>query len=228
MQRYRNQVEQFWWSTIRRNNNDQQLVQQLLSLCHLVSRCSNFFLPRRSHEDLVEFLKEDVYVDYNPRMYDVLRRNCNHFSNELAQFLLHGKQLWPGWSGMIRSLEAWRLWYTRFVQDMFFFWFLYLKLTLQYYTIILIIHNMQHLFIYVCVTFVCLCRWLVIGSIGAKNGCNMWCWLRPEEVLMQPEWLKDAGSWWYGMVMVWALWAFHSQRIHVWNIYLDWDYFKLL
>eukprot|EP00435_Cladocopium_sp_Y103_P020897 s662_g5.t1 len=47
----------------------------------------------RSHEDLVEFLKEDVYVDYNPRMYDVLRRNCNHFSNELAQFLLHGKQL---------------------------------------------------------------------------------------------------------------------------------------
>ena len=109
-----------------------------------------------------------------------------------------------------------------------FFCFLYLKLTLQYYTIILIIHNMQHLFIYVCVTFVCLCRWLVIGSIGAKNGCNMWCWLRPEEVLMQPEWLKDAGSWWYGMVMVWALWAFHSQRIHVWNIYLDWDYFKLL
>jgi len=47
----------------------------------------------RSYEDLVEFLKEDVYVDYNPRMYDVLRRNCNHFSNELAQFLLHGKQL---------------------------------------------------------------------------------------------------------------------------------------
>ena len=59
-------------------------------------------------------------------------------------------------------------------------------------------------------TFVCLCRWLVIGSIGAKNGCSMWCQLRPEEVLMQPEWLKDAGSWWYGMVMVWALWAFHS------------------
>lgn len=50
----------------------------------------------RSYEDLVEFLKEDVYVDYNPRMYDVLRRNCNHFSNELAQFLLHGKQLLPG------------------------------------------------------------------------------------------------------------------------------------
>ncbi|CAJ1412452.1 unnamed protein product [Effrenium voratum] len=47
----------------------------------------------RTYEDLVEFLKEDVYVDYNPRMYDVLRRNCNHFSNELAQFLLHGKQL---------------------------------------------------------------------------------------------------------------------------------------
>lgn len=44
----------------------------------------------------MEFLKEDVYVDYNPRMYDVLRRNCNHFSNELAQFLLHGKQLRPG------------------------------------------------------------------------------------------------------------------------------------
>ena len=44
----------------------------------------------------MEFLKEDVYVDYNPRMYDVLRRNCNHFSNELAQFLLHGKQLLPG------------------------------------------------------------------------------------------------------------------------------------
>jgi len=47
----------------------------------------------RSHEDLVEFLKEDVYVDYNPKSYDVLRRNCNHFSNELAQFLLHGQQL---------------------------------------------------------------------------------------------------------------------------------------
>ena len=47
----------------------------------------------RTHEDLVEFLKEDVYVDYNPKSYDVLRRNCNHFSNELAQFLLHGKQL---------------------------------------------------------------------------------------------------------------------------------------
>ena len=66
---------------------------KLLIVVVLVTRCSNLFLPRRSHEDLVEFLKEDVYVDYNPRMYDVLRRNCNHFSNELAQFLLHGKQL---------------------------------------------------------------------------------------------------------------------------------------
>ena len=47
----------------------------------------------RTYEDMVEFLKEDLYVDYNPRSYDVLRRNCNHFANELAQFLLHGKQL---------------------------------------------------------------------------------------------------------------------------------------
>ena len=47
----------------------------------------------RTYEDMVEFLKEDIYVDYNPRSYDVLRRNCNHFANELAQFLLHGKQL---------------------------------------------------------------------------------------------------------------------------------------
>jgi len=47
----------------------------------------------RTYEDLVEFLKEDVYVDYNPKSYDILRRNCNHFSNELVQFLLHGKQL---------------------------------------------------------------------------------------------------------------------------------------
>eukprot|EP00440_Ansanella_granifera_P056404 gb/GFBE01061128.1/.p1 GENE.gb/GFBE01061128.1/~~gb/GFBE01061128.1/.p1 ORF type:complete len:925 (+),score=157.38 gb/GFBE01061128.1/:1-2775(+) len=47
----------------------------------------------RTYDELVEFLKEDVYVDYNPKSYDVLRRNCNHFSNELVQFLLHGKQL---------------------------------------------------------------------------------------------------------------------------------------
>ena len=47
----------------------------------------------RTYENMVEFLKEDLYVDYNPRSYDVLRRNCNHFANELAQFLLHGKQL---------------------------------------------------------------------------------------------------------------------------------------
>lgn len=47
----------------------------------------------RTYEELVEFLKEDVYVDYNPKSYDILRRNCNHFSNELVQFLLHGKQL---------------------------------------------------------------------------------------------------------------------------------------
>eukprot|EP00931_Biecheleriopsis_adriatica_P049171 TRINITY_DN28433_c0_g1_i1.p1 TRINITY_DN28433_c0_g1~~TRINITY_DN28433_c0_g1_i1.p1 ORF type:complete len:878 (+),score=179.92 TRINITY_DN28433_c0_g1_i1:44-2677(+) len=47
----------------------------------------------RTYEELLEFLKEEVYVDYNPKSYDVLRRNCNHFSNELAQFLLHGKQL---------------------------------------------------------------------------------------------------------------------------------------
>lgn len=46
----------------------------------------------RSHEDLVKFLKEDVHVHYNPKSYDVLKRNCNHFSNELAQFLL-GRQL---------------------------------------------------------------------------------------------------------------------------------------
>lgn len=47
----------------------------------------------RTYEELLDFLKEDVYVDYNPRSYDVLRRNCNHFSNELIQFLFHGKQL---------------------------------------------------------------------------------------------------------------------------------------
>ncbi|CAE8714967.1 unnamed protein product, partial [Polarella glacialis] len=37
----------------------------------------------RTHDELLEFLKEDVYVDYNPKSYDVLRRNCNHFANEL-------------------------------------------------------------------------------------------------------------------------------------------------
>lgn len=47
----------------------------------------------RTYEELLDFLKEDVYVDYNPKSYDVLHRNCNHFSNELVQFLLHGKQL---------------------------------------------------------------------------------------------------------------------------------------
>uniref|UniRef100_A0A7S1LCW0 EF-hand domain-containing protein n=1 Tax=Alexandrium catenella TaxID=2925 RepID=A0A7S1LCW0_ALECA len=47
----------------------------------------------RTREELLEFLRNDVYIDYNPNSYDVLRRNCNHFSNELAQFLLHGKQI---------------------------------------------------------------------------------------------------------------------------------------
>jgi len=47
----------------------------------------------RTHEELLEFLRNDVYENYNPRSYDVLRRNCNHFSDELLQFLLHGQRL---------------------------------------------------------------------------------------------------------------------------------------
>lgn len=68
----------------------------------------------RSKEEFLEFLRNDVYVEYNPGNYDVLRRNCNHFSDELVQFLLHGKQvpeevlMQPEWARNARFVRTLR------------------------------------------------------------------------------------------------------------------------
>jgi len=68
----------------------------------------------RTQEELIDFIRNDLYVEFNPRSYDVLRRNCNHFSNELVRFLLHGQQipeevlLQPQWArdvGLLQSLR---------------------------------------------------------------------------------------------------------------------------
>jgi len=45
-----------------------------------------------SREDLQDFT-DGLSDQYNPKSYDVLRRNCNHFSNEVLRFLLRGAQL---------------------------------------------------------------------------------------------------------------------------------------
>ena len=55
--------------------------------------------------------------------------------------------------------------------------------------------------------------------------------LRSSSVLGRDEF--DKAGWTAGLDWVknvWLGWAvrYHSQRIHVWNIYLHWDYFKLL
>lgn len=47
----------------------------------------------RTREELLEFIRDDLYSVYNPLGYDILRRNCNHFSEEIVQFLLHGRQI---------------------------------------------------------------------------------------------------------------------------------------
>jgi len=47
----------------------------------------------RTKEELMEFVRNDLLPCYNRHSYDVLTRNCNHFSNEVVQFLLNGKQL---------------------------------------------------------------------------------------------------------------------------------------
>lgn len=67
----------------------------------------------RTKNDLLEFLRSDLFVDYNPRTYDVLKRNCNHFSNEVATFLLQ-KQipdevlLQPDWAKNARLVQTLR------------------------------------------------------------------------------------------------------------------------
>jgi len=68
----------------------------------------------RTREELLEFLRNDLYVDYNSKSYDVLRRNCNHFANEIVQFMLHGKQIpeevlmqpqWARTASLVRALR---------------------------------------------------------------------------------------------------------------------------
>jgi len=47
----------------------------------------------RSREDLIEFVQNDLIPIYNKSSYDVWHHNCNCFTNELSQFLLHGQQI---------------------------------------------------------------------------------------------------------------------------------------
>eukprot|EP00927_Polykrikos_kofoidii_P028801 TRINITY_DN25034_c0_g1_i2.p1 TRINITY_DN25034_c0_g1~~TRINITY_DN25034_c0_g1_i2.p1 ORF type:complete len:625 (-),score=108.58 TRINITY_DN25034_c0_g1_i2:535-2409(-) len=56
-------------------------------------RVERLGLTLRTREELSSFLITDLYSSYSSRNYDVLLHNCNHFSNEVAQFLLRGKQI---------------------------------------------------------------------------------------------------------------------------------------
>jgi len=47
----------------------------------------------RTHKELLEFIRDELLQAYSPRTYHVLKRNCNHFTNELVQFLLCGQQI---------------------------------------------------------------------------------------------------------------------------------------
>jgi hypothetical protein len=48
---------------------------------------------QRTYREMRRFISEELASVYTKDSYDGLRRNCNHFSNELVRFLLHGKQI---------------------------------------------------------------------------------------------------------------------------------------
>lgn len=75
---------------------------------------------RRSYNELMEFIRDELVRVYSVKSYHVLQRNCNHFSNEVVQFLLCGQQipeevlLQPQWAQngalaqmLIPALNAW-------------------------------------------------------------------------------------------------------------------------
>lgn len=47
----------------------------------------------RTYQELMEFVKDELAKAFNCASYDVLRRNCNHFSNEVSKFLLRGHEI---------------------------------------------------------------------------------------------------------------------------------------
>jgi len=54
------------------------------------TRLQKLGVTLRSEEELMDFIRKELYMDYNMKSYDMLRRNCNHFAHELVQFLLPG------------------------------------------------------------------------------------------------------------------------------------------
>lgn len=48
---------------------------------------------QRTYRELRKFIGEELSLVYTKDSYDGLRKNCNHFSNELVRFLLRGKQI---------------------------------------------------------------------------------------------------------------------------------------
>mmetsp|Transcript_87918 Transcript_87918/g.138788 ORF Transcript_87918/g.138788 Transcript_87918/m.138788 type:complete len:479 (-) Transcript_87918:85-1521(-) len=47
----------------------------------------------RTHEELLDFIRDEVIRAYNSSTYHFLSRNCNHFSSEVVQFLLAGRHV---------------------------------------------------------------------------------------------------------------------------------------
>lgn len=50
-------------------------------------------MTQRKYKELRRFIRDELAVVYTRQSYDALRQNCNHFSNEVVRFLLHGKQI---------------------------------------------------------------------------------------------------------------------------------------
>lgn len=46
-----------------------------------------------SHQELTSFVARELSTTFSPNNYDVLRNNCNCFSNEVVQYLLNGTQI---------------------------------------------------------------------------------------------------------------------------------------
>jgi len=50
-------------------------------------------LTQRAANELVDFIQNELVPTFNQSSYDSVRRNGNHFCNEVMQFLLNGRQL---------------------------------------------------------------------------------------------------------------------------------------
>jgi hypothetical protein len=48
---------------------------------------------QRRYQDLTKFIKEKLAHSYRKDDYDALQHNCNHFSNDMVRYLLHGQQI---------------------------------------------------------------------------------------------------------------------------------------